>query len=164
MEQHRKSLFFAFGQIGHLGMIQAKKILEAYHLKPGQADILFALNREGELSQKELASQLKLTPPSITTALKKMEQQEYILRKTDKKDQRITRIYLADKGREYLEHIRDAEMQMEMILRTGLDEKEVETLKMLLEKVRYNLIKKMDFQEQEDFLRCETENRKREDS
>ncbi len=41
-------------QVTHLSSCHAKEMFGKYDLKPGQAGILFVLNQEGELSQREL--------------------------------------------------------------------------------------------------------------
>ena len=84
----------------------AKQSYETFDLKPWQAGILIVLSMEGELSQRELAKKLNQTPPSVTTAIQKMEKLGYITRTPDSEDQRILRLRLTDKSREYLEHIR----------------------------------------------------------
>lgn len=92
------SVFLLLHQILHLSKYQAMKRMEALDLKPSQAGILFLLNKNEGISQRELAEKIGITPPSMTVALKKLESREYILRKPDQEDQRIVRIYLKEKG------------------------------------------------------------------
>lgn len=68
--------------------------MEELDIKPSQAGILFSLKCWGEQSQRQLAQRVGITPPSMTVALRKMEEKGYVSRKTDEKDQRITRIQL----------------------------------------------------------------------
>lgn len=49
------SVFILLFQIQHLSRYHAMKRLEELELKPGQAGILFTLNVEGVLSQRQLA-------------------------------------------------------------------------------------------------------------
>ena len=77
------------GQISHLSEYYAKQMFEPYDLKPGQAGILVVLSLDGEMSQRELAERLNLTPPSITAAIQKMEKMDYIKRTPDPHDQRV---------------------------------------------------------------------------
>ena len=68
-----ESIMIILHQLMHLSEYQAMRGLEQMDLKPGQAGILFWLGREGELSQRRLAEKLGITPPSVTTALRKLE-------------------------------------------------------------------------------------------
>lgn len=126
-------------QIAHLNGVQAKQFFETYDLKPWQAGILVVLSMEGELSQRELAKKLKLTPPSITTAIQKMEKLGYISRTPDPDDQRVLRLSLTDKSREYLQHIKEVTEQMEAYAFQGMSIEEKLLFKRLLLQVRDNL-------------------------
>lgn len=56
-------------QIMHMSMNRARLLFDEYDLKIGQAGILFMLEHFGEMSQRELASKMNVTPPSITAAI-----------------------------------------------------------------------------------------------
>ena len=111
-------------QVAHLGACYAKQSYEAFDLKPWQAGILIVLGMEGELSQKELARKLNQTPPSVTTAIQKMEKEGYITRTPDPEDQRVMRIRLTQKSEEYLQHIREATEQIEKHVLKGMSTEE----------------------------------------
>lgn len=127
-------------QVAHLGECYAKQAFETCDLKPWQAGILVVLSMEGELSQRELAAKLDLKPPSITTAIQKMEKLGYIVRKPDSADQRILRLSLTDKSTEYLRHIKEVTEQMEAHTFKGLSTEEKILFKRLLLHVRENLV------------------------
>ncbi|WP_251390138.1 MarR family winged helix-turn-helix transcriptional regulator [Mediterraneibacter agrestimuris] len=126
-------------QIAHLSECYAKQAFETCDLKPWQAGILVVLSMEGELSQRELAAKLDLTPSSITTSIQKMEKMGYIVRKPDTADQRILRLILTDKSREYLRYIKEVTEQMEKHIFKGLNMEEKMLFKRLLLQVRENL-------------------------
>lgn len=128
------------GQILHLSLSQSKHGLGRYELKPGQAGMLFMLRDSGGLSQKELASRLGLTPPSITAALKKMEGLHFIERRPDEKDQRIMRLNLTDAGRECIEHLKHVTAELDEVLFQGMSPEERLLLRRLLIQMRENLM------------------------
>ena len=97
-----ESIMIILHQLMHLSEYQAMRGLEQMDLKPGQAGILFWLGREGELSQRRLAEKLGITPPSVTTALRKLEAKGLIGKEVDPADQRIQRIDLTEAGKEML--------------------------------------------------------------
>ncbi|WP_122641962.1 MarR family winged helix-turn-helix transcriptional regulator [Luxibacter massiliensis] len=126
-------------QITHLSMNQAKMLFGRFDLKAGQAGILFILSHMGELSQRELASQLNVTPSSITTAIQKMEKLDYIKRKPDDNDQRIMRLGLTDRGKACLEDIKAVAEEMDDIIFRGMSQEEKLLLRRMLVQIRDNL-------------------------
>lgn len=131
-------------QVAHLGACYAKQSYEAFDLKPWQAGILIVLGMEGKLSQKELAKKLNQTPPSVTTAIQKMEKEGYIVRNPDPDDQRVMRIRLTQKSEDYLQHIREATEQIEAHVLKGMNTEERLLFRRLLMHVRDNLIAETD--------------------
>ena len=99
----------------------------------------------GEQSQRQLAQRVGITPPSMTVALRKMERKRYVSRKTDEKDQRITRIQLAPKGEECIDGIRCVLTEMEEIIYQGISREEVLLMKRLLTEMKNNLLESKDF-------------------
>ena len=90
MEMHREeesSVFFSVFQLIQFMKYQAMKRMEEMDIKPSQAGVLFSLKCWGEQSQKQLAERVGITPPSMTVALRKMEEKGYVIRKQDKNDQ-----------------------------------------------------------------------------
>ena len=63
------STFFSVFQLMKFMQYQSMKRMEKMDLKPSQAGVLFSLKHWGEQSQK---------PPSMTVALRKMEEKGYV--------------------------------------------------------------------------------------
>lgn len=68
-------------------------------LYPGQPPLLFQLYRHDGMSQRELADKLRITPATLTVMLNRMEKTGLVERKPDERDQRISRVYITDRGR-----------------------------------------------------------------
>lgn len=126
-------------QIMHMCMHQGCELLEQYDLKIGQAGILFIIEYHGEMSQRELASKMNVTAPSITAAIQKMEKLNFIRRKPDSKDQRIMRLSLTEKGRSCLERTKEVAKQMDDILFRNISREEKLLFRRLLIQMRENL-------------------------
>ena len=131
-------------QVTHLSSCHAKEMFGKYDLKPGHAGILFVLNQEGELSQRELATKMNLTPPTITSVIQKMEKLEYIRRKPDEKDQRVLRLCVTEKGKAFIDDICRVGKQIEEMVFRGMSMEETLLLKRLLVQVRDNLMEGQD--------------------
>lgn len=144
------SVFLLLHQILHLSKYQAMKRMEALDLKPSQAGILFLLNKQGGISQRELAEKIGITPPSMTVALKKLESREYILREPDQEDQRIVRIYLKERGIQCVADLENILKEMEDVIHHGMSVEERLLFRRLIMQMRDNLfaskdLKGMDF-------------------
>ena len=116
-----ESIMIILHQLMHLSEYQAMRGLD---LKPGQAGILFWLGREGELSQRRLAEKLGITPPSVTTALRKLEAKGLIGKEGDPADQRIQRIHLTEAGKEMLGELKRIVGEMEQVIFRGISQEE----------------------------------------
>ncbi|MDN7120407.1 MarR family transcriptional regulator [Nocardioides sp. ChNu-153] len=66
----------------------------------GVMGVLGALHRHGEASVGELAAFEKVQPPSMTRAVRKLEERGYVARRSDERDGRLVLVSLTDAGRE----------------------------------------------------------------
>lgn len=71
------------GIVSHRAKVAAKDMYSVFDLNRSQASILLTLHHCESMSQKDLAKQLNITAPSITSSIRKMEQFGYIARQTD---------------------------------------------------------------------------------
>jgi DNA-binding MarR family transcriptional regulator len=94
------SLYALLTKIIRLLYIRTHKLFSEIGLSKGQPPILFVLWQEDGCTQREIARRLKLRPATITVALKRMERDELIYRRTDEKDLRMSRVFLTTKGME----------------------------------------------------------------
>ncbi len=134
-------------QIMHMSMNHAKVLFGQFDLKMGQAGILFILNHYGEMSQRELASKINVTPPSITAAIQKMEKLEFITRRPDNNDQRVMRLSLTEKGKSCLKDIKEVAAQMDEVLFKEMSQEEKLLFRRLLIQMQQNLKKDKTFPE-----------------
>ena len=105
----------------------------------GQNDILFVLWHEEGLTQSELASRVLVAPATITNTLQRMQRDGWITRQSDPDDQRISRVYLTDKGREAQKPVQDAVSKLEQDIFRGFSKQEHDELTGYLDRVLDNL-------------------------
>jgi len=73
---------------------------------PGRAIMLLLLGSEADgMTQRQVAEMLRVSAPTVTVMLQKMEAHGLIERWTDEEDQRLTRIRMTPKGRDTSERI-----------------------------------------------------------
>ena len=108
------------GIVSHRAMNTAKGMYQEFDLNRSQASVLFMLHQRDSMSQKELAAQLNITAPSITSMIQKMERDGYLTRHPDPKDQRVMRLSLTEKGKSCIQAVKDVADRMEEILFQGM--------------------------------------------
>ncbi|WP_297599078.1 MarR family transcriptional regulator [uncultured Cetobacterium sp.] len=69
--------------------IELKNELAKYHIKNAQEDLLVAVNRSPGMALCELAKRLKLSKGTVSTSLKKLEE-EHLIRKYPSPDNKRT--------------------------------------------------------------------------
>ena len=129
------------GIVLHKMLNTAKGMYQEFDLNRSQAAILFTLHRRKSISQKELAGELNMTAPSITSAIQKMEREKYITRETDKSDQRVMRLALAERGKACIQLVKDVGERMDEIILGGMSLEEQLLFRRLMLQVKDNLEK-----------------------
>lgn len=129
------------GIVLHKMLNTAKGMYQEFDLNRSQAAILFTLHRRKSISQKELARELNMTAPSITSAIQKMEREKYITRETDKSDQRVMRLTLAERGKACIQSVKNVGERMDEIIQGGMSLEEQLLFRRLILQVKDNLEK-----------------------
>ena len=129
------------GIVLHKMLNTAKGMYQEFDLNRSQAAILFTLHRRKSISQKELARELNVTAPSITSAIQKMEREKYITRETDKSDQRVMRLTLAERGKACIQSVKNVGERMDEIIQGGMSLEEQLLFRRLILQVKDNLEK-----------------------
>lgn len=101
-EKYRKCihLFLKCNRLHH-ALIESK--VSALGLHRSQHTMLLTINHIGNISQKELAQSMEISPAAVTVTLKKLEAQGYIERSSSSSDSRVNNITITEKGREIIE-------------------------------------------------------------
>jgi DNA-binding MarR family transcriptional regulator len=123
---------------------RARTLLHEIGLYRGQPPLLDILHEDEGLTHTELATQLGVVPATVTKMLQRMEKAGFVLRQPDTDDQRVSRVYLTDAGRE-------VRAEMRAVLRTlaeqafaGFTLEERVLLRRLLLQVHDNLTRAQD--------------------
>jgi DNA-binding MarR family transcriptional regulator len=96
-ERTARRLITMAGDLKHRRM---HELLDELGLHSGQAFVLRALWNEDGLTQSELTERLHRSPSAITKTVQRMEKAGFAKRHTDDRDERVSRVYLTDAGRE----------------------------------------------------------------
>ncbi|ADL08410.1 MarR family winged helix-turn-helix transcriptional regulator [Thermosediminibacter oceani] len=140
------SLYSLFLKVSRLHYLMTRELLEKINIYPGQPPLLLILYKHGGQSQRELAERLKVKPATITVMLNRIEKAGLIVRKQDDNDQRISRVYITEKGREICSKLREIILTIDRECFKDFNEQEKETLAMLFQKMTINLEKALNNQ------------------
>ena len=91
-------------------------------------------------SQLDLVHKTHLKAPTVSVALKQMEERGLVRREQDALDMRVIRVYLSQAGHEHNRKIRERLYEVDAALMEGFSEEEVEQLKHFLERMRNNIL------------------------
>ena len=121
--------------------IRAHASLEEIGLYGGQQFVLMALWENEGITHSELAEQLHVRPATITNALKRMERTGFVERRQDTEDQRVSRVYLTDAGRNIRDAVEGVWRELEGQTFAGLSSEERALLNQFLLRIRNNLMR-----------------------
>ena len=129
MRIDRRFMGKCFGQMQELGIY------------PGQIPVLGLLAHKDGLSQREIAEKLRIKPPTVNVTVQRLEKAGFLFRKADEKDQRVSRIYLTEKGKQAKENGMKKVEENERILLAGFSDAELCLLRRFLEQITENIDK-----------------------
>lgn len=136
----KDSLYGLFAELGRLHFLRSHSFLEKTGVYPGQPPLLFALYYKNGQSQKELAKKMRIQPATMTVMIKRMEKTNFIERKQDDKDQRVSRIYITEKGKNVCEQLIVISKGIEEECFQNFTQEEKMLLRRLLMQMRDNLL------------------------
>lgn len=96
------------------------------------------------ISQRQLASDLQLSPPSIAVTAKKLEKMGYIHRQMDEKDNRLNILRTTPKGKELLSQTWEAFTDVDIHMFKDFSPEELKQLYSFYERIRDNLEELME--------------------
>ncbi|NHN30779.1 MarR family winged helix-turn-helix transcriptional regulator [Paenibacillus agricola] len=134
------SLHFVFSKVMRTHWHKMHELLQHQEVFPGQPPLLFALSRKDGQSQKELAEQLHIQPATITVMLNRMVKTGLVERKQDDKDQRVSRVFLTQKGKLAHTEVRETFKAMDTQCFGNFSEEDKQLLRRLMLQVYDNLV------------------------
>ena len=108
---------------------------------PGQIPVLGLLAHKDGLSQREIAEKLHIKPPTVNVTVQRLEKAGFLYREADEKDQRISRIYMTEKGKQAKESGMKKVQDNEKILLDGFSEEDLCLLRRFLDQIAENIEK-----------------------
>ena len=91
------------------------------------------------LLEKELSKRLRISPASVTAALKALEKQGCIVREAQESDMRRKRIRITDKGREVALRYKEVFTEVDEAMYRGFSDEELRAVSAYFERITQNL-------------------------
>jgi MarR family transcriptional regulator, organic hydroperoxide resistance regulator len=135
------STYSVFAQVIRFHHHRMHMLLEKIGIYPGQHRLLFALSQQDGQSQKDLAEKLHIKAATITIMIQRMEKAQFVERKHDLEDQRVSSVYLTEKGKQVRTQVKDTLKEIETECFTNFTQEEQMLLRRLLMQMQDNLIK-----------------------
>jgi len=115
--------------------------LQKYDLTSSQVAVLQKLWGDDGKTQKQLQENLELTPASVSGILDTLANKGFIVRKHDKVDSRVNRIYLTDEGTRSEKLCYEMIDEIEETISDGFSEDEVKIFIAWTRKIHNNISK-----------------------
>ena len=114
------------------------KELAPYHIGWGHFAILMSLYENEGCSQDELALSRGFDKTMIAKSVVRLEEEDFIQRKTDPADKRVKRLYLTERSRKLIPEIEQIGFGINEILFKDFDKKESKIILEYLRKISLN--------------------------
>jgi len=140
MNENKNSVSRWISLLHRHGHMYLGKQLKQYNINKGQYTFLNALYKKDGVRQEQLSDYLKIDKGTTAKAIKKLEDDNYIIRIVDANDKRAYNVYLTEKALKVKPIVRKAMMAWTDILFSGFNEEEKKTSLALLERMGENAI------------------------
>ena len=97
--------------------------------------------RKGWPESAGIAKILHIKPPTVNVSIQRLEKAGFLYKKPDEKDQRVTRIYMTEKGKEIKAKALERIHKNEAVMMEGFSEAEQCLLRRFLEQILVNIEK-----------------------
>lgn len=134
------SFYPLFSKTAHIHFIKRQAILRDNGID-FPPHILRIIKKNDGISQNELAKQLCHAPASVTPLVNKLEQNNFIIRKSDDIDMRKKRVYITKKGIDCLDQTEEILKTFSDICYKDFTTEEMEQFTFLITKMYNNLAK-----------------------
>jgi DNA-binding MarR family transcriptional regulator len=127
-------------QICRLMRTRMHALWDEIGLYRGQPFVLHTLWEQEGITHSELASRMHVSPPTVTNTIKRMERAGFVVRRPDVEDERVSRVYLTDAGREIRDRVESVWQELDTTTLSGFNPEERILFRRFLLLVRDNML------------------------
>ena len=122
-------------QIYRKGNSFISKEISKFGIGSGQIMFLMQLYKKDGISQEELAENLHIDKGTTCRAIKKLEEEGFLIRVKDENDKRAYKLYLTEKSKDMEDNIKGILYEWEKHISKDLSQEEVDFLLTVLKKI-----------------------------
>ena len=100
--------------------------------------LMFISEHEG-MTHSEIAERLNISPAAATKVIKRLEEEGYVQRQSDEKDERLSRVFLQDAGRAVISGIQSSFTRLDEQTFQNFGEEDLDRLENYLRHILTNL-------------------------
>ncbi|WOF15432.1 MarR family transcriptional regulator [Methanoplanus sp. FWC-SCC4] len=123
------------------------KKLKPFNLSGGQFPFLMSLYHDGTVNQDSLAKAKGYDKTTTARALKKLEDQEYVVREKDQEDGRVKLVRVSKKGIKIQPHMKNLSEEWTEILFRNFSDDEIQKAMEIIKKMSLNVSSYMEGEE-----------------
>jgi len=117
----------------------ADQFMEQSQVFRGQGMMLMFISDHDGLTHSEVAEKLNISPAAATKVIKRLEEQGFLQRMSDEKDERLSRVFIQDKGRALVGGLHAIFMKFNEQTFQDFSEEEMDQFEEYLVRILYNL-------------------------
>ncbi len=136
---HTDSIGYLFIKICKTRRNRANEMLVKHGIHAGQDVLLYYLSLEDGQTVSQLVTDIHIQHSTISNMINRMVANDLVTKVRDRKDARVSRIFLTLKGKEAVVQLKKVWQILESQTIEGLTEDEIVELKRLLKKVLSNI-------------------------
>lgn len=121
----------------HHAMVESR--VGALGMHRSQHGMLLTVNFNSNISQKELAKRMEISPAAVTVTLKKLEAQGFIERFQLERDSRVNNIIVTEKGKDIIRKTGDIFSELDERTFEGFSDEELDIFISYLMRISQNL-------------------------
>lgn len=126
-------------QVSQVYRSLAESFMDQVDAYRGQASLLCRLCDKDGMTQSEIAEMMSVQGATVTNMLKRMEEAGLVVRRRDKADNRLVRVYLTELGQEKQRAIHQRFDELEAIVFEGIPPENRNMLRQLLHQLLDNM-------------------------
>ncbi|MFP7479185.1 MarR family winged helix-turn-helix transcriptional regulator [Terribacillus saccharophilus] len=118
---------------------ETSRMLQEFELTPEQFSLIAELDKQDDITQKELADLTEREQTTVTKIIDKLVKKELVTRGHDIHDRRAIRLQITAEGRELVKDIKPKIEEIENHAYLGFQPRDIELLHNLIRKLHQNL-------------------------
>jgi MarR family transcriptional regulator, transcriptional regulator for hemolysin len=118
---------------------ETSRMLQQFELTPEQFSLIAELDKQDDITQKELADITEREQTTVTKIVDKLVKKGLVNRRHDSHDRRAIRLLITDAGRQLVSEIIPKIDEIETNAYQGFHQEDIKTLHTLIRKLHQNL-------------------------